>query len=64
MCECNDCGERFEEPISVKTSYENYYGVGSLFPNHHSLYIDVCPRCKSEDWEEVEDKDYEEDEEI
>lgn len=63
MYECNDCGRSFDELISIKTSYENYYGVGSLFSNHHSLTIDVCPYCKSEDWEEVDDDDEDEEEE-
>lgn len=57
MYECNDCGRSFDELISIKTSYENYYGVGSLFGNHHSLYLDVCPYCKSEEWEVVEEEE-------
>ena len=62
MCECMECGRSFDEPISIKTSYENYYGVGGLFRNHHSLYVEVCPYCKSEEWEEV-DEEYDEEEE-
>lgn len=57
MLICNDCERKFEEPICVHTTYEKYYGVGDLFGNHHSLTLEVCPYCKSEDFED----DFEED---
>jgi hypothetical protein len=59
MLICNDCEKTFEEPKTIMTTYEKYYGVGDLFGNHHSLELYCCPYCRSEDFE-----DYEEDEEI
>lgn len=53
MFECGNCGCRFTEPDRLDTTYERYYGVGSLFPNHHSLTIEVCPRCGSDDFSEI-----------
>lgn len=55
MLICNDCERTFEKPFCVQTTYENYYGVGNQFGNHHSLELYCCPYCKSEDYEEVED---------
>ena len=57
MYKCNNCGCLFEEPCVVRTTYENYYGVGGLFPNHHYLSYECCPNCRDEDFEEVEDED-------
>lgn len=36
----------------MHTTYEEFYGVYDLFPNHHFLELQVCPKCKSEDMEE------------
>ena len=56
---CNDCGCEFEYPDEVHTTYESYYGVSDLFGNSHSLSYEVCPRCGSEDFKEVDDEDEE-----
>lgn len=61
MYKCSDCGCEFDDPIEIRTSYENYFGVGGLFPNHNYMTYQACPCCHSEDFEEV--YEYEEDEE-
>lgn len=62
MYVCNECNEEFDYPITVKTSLEGYYGVSSLFSNHHRMLLEVCPYCESEDFEEInEDFDDEDD---
>ena len=57
---CDNCGETFEEPDYELTSYEDYYGVSSLFPDRHYMYLSVCPNCGSEDIEEFDDEEEEE----
>ena len=54
MLRCNNCGQEFEEPREIKTSYESYYGVASMFGNSTPLYLDVCPYCGDEDVEECD----------
>ena len=61
MYKCNNCGCEFDDPIVIKTSYESYFGVGGLFPNHNYLEYLACPCCKDDDFEEV--YEYEEEEE-
>lgn len=62
MYRCLNCGEEFYEPDGIRTTYEAYYGVASDFPNHTSMTLEVCPSCKSDDIDEVDDV-YEEEEE-
>ena len=59
---CKKCKKNFNEPHYKRTSYEDEYGVGSMFPNKTYLAIEICPYCKSDDIEEYEDKEYEGDE--
>lgn len=49
--ECGNCGHIFheEEALLQEVDLENEYGVGSLFPDHHSGYEALCPECESED---------------
>lgn len=55
---CNNCGNTFDEPSEVKTTYESYYGVSDLFPNSTPLILKVCPYCGDEDIDEfVEEED-------
>ena len=64
--ECSDCGARFEEPDEQYVNSAYYYGVGSEFgSSSDTMLITVCPRCGSEEFEEIEeyeegDDDYEE----
>lgn len=51
---CNNCRRRFAEPKQVRTTYESYYGVASIFPNGNALYVEECPYCGSDDIEERE----------
>lgn len=65
MFRCNNCGEIFEEADEIRTSYEAYYGVGTYFPDRTPLFLQVCPKCHSDDIEdfmEEEDEEEEEDE--
>ena len=62
MYRCLNCGEVFEEADEMYTTYEAYYGVSSDFPNRTPLRLEVCPRCESEDIDEVDDV-YEDEEE-
>lgn len=60
MFECWNCDRKFDEPDVKRTTYEDYYGVGSMFPNHHSMEYECCPYCGSEDIHEVEEEEEEE----
>ena len=42
---CTDCDEYFKEPHSVKTDMEDFYGVGSVFQDHHYQDLIMCPQC-------------------
>ena len=55
LYQCNDCGGVFDEDsiVSVRTDMENYYGVGSDFPDHHYENLLGCPDCNSTDIEEL-----------
>ena len=57
MYRCNNCDEIFDEPESERIDLESYYGVGSLFPDHHYGYLSVCPYCNSEDFDEYDEDD-------
>lgn len=62
MYRCLDCGEVFDEADEMYTTYEAYYGVASDFPDRTPLTLEVCPRCKSDEIDEVDDV-YEDEEE-
>ena len=52
---CNNCNKIFpvEDAPKVYTSYESYYGVGSLFPNSTPLSYYVCPHCDDDNLEDI-----------
>lgn len=50
---CPDCHTYFNEPEEREVDMEDYYGVGGMFGDHHRGYINVCPECGSEDFNEV-----------
>jgi hypothetical protein len=53
---CLNCKRIFaqSELTMSQTSYENYYGVGDLFPQtHHTLTVYACPHCGNEALEEA-----------
>lgn len=56
---CNACGSTFEEPETIKTTYESFYGVGGFFNNSTPLNLDVCPVCNCEDFIEIKKGDSE-----
>lgn len=45
MYKCPECGEIFEEPNYMEVCWEDYYGVGSMFPNRTYGTITQCPCC-------------------
>lgn len=49
---CRDCGFEFDEPESKEVDAEDFYGVGGMFDDHHSITLDACPNCYSEEIEE------------
>ena len=60
MYMCWDCCQEFYQPdeIEIRTPYENYrenYTVDPDFPNYTVRILDVCPFCKSDNIEEVND---------
>lgn len=60
--ECHNCRAKFDEPNEEYVNAAYYYGVGSEFgQSSGSLLIAVCPRCGSEEFEEIEE--YEEESE-
>ena len=54
---CDNCGAEFDEPEQEQESYENYYGVASMFSDRHYFTLQVCPNCGSEDIVEEDDED-------
>lgn len=57
MWVCDNCGAEFDEPEQEQESYENYYGVSSMFSDRHYFTLQVCPNCGSEDIVEEDDED-------
>ena len=55
MLKCNNCYKEFYEAKETHTTYENFYGVSSLFGNSHRLIILTCPYCDSEEIEEIDE---------
>lgn len=55
MYYCSTCGNVFEEPLEVNTTYESFYGVSNLFSNSTPLTMHVCPYCKETGYEEMEE---------
>ena len=56
MYYCNKCKSILNELKEEETTYEEFYGVGYLFPDSHSMVYYVCPCCGAEvdDIEEME----------
>lgn len=61
MFRCLNCDKKFDEPIEIETTYENYYGVSSMFGNLTPLTLHVCPYCESDEFGECDEDDEEED---
>lgn len=58
---CRECGLIVSEDqlIVKKVCMENYYGVGSMFPDKHYQEMTWCPNC--EDYSDFEELNYDED---
>ena len=50
---CPDCKSYFDEPDEKEVDLEDFYGVGGSFSDHHTGFINVCPECGNEDFNEV-----------
>ena len=55
MYRCGDCGCIFEEPIVQKMSFEDFYGVSSMFDTSTPMELNVCPNCSSDYLEVLEE---------
>lgn len=42
---CEDCDLWFDEPCAEDVDLESFFGVGSMFPNHHYSTMFSCPFC-------------------
>ena len=62
---CCDCENEFdkEDLKESYTTYEEYYGVGTMFSYGNKMTLYTCPYCKSENWQEVDIENDEEEEE-
>lgn len=60
MYRCWNCGCRFEEPDYIEYYAEDYFGVGSLFNDKHTITIRECPSCESDQIEEGFEEDLDE----
>ena len=58
MYKCFKCGKEFDEPKKLHETYEHYYGCTDL-ESRTPFWLYVCPRCNSEDFEEVKEMDEE-----
>lgn len=50
LCYCPECDFEFDTPDEKEVDAEDYYGVGDLFPDHHSMVVECCPNCGNEDF--------------
>ena len=66
MLICNRCGQVLSEDELEyeRVCWEEYYGVGSMFPNKNYGDISICPVCGSDNLEEYIDEDDEEEAEL
>ena len=48
---------KFDYPDYMEVCLEDYYGVGSMFPNRNYGVIAQCPYCGDEDIEEFDEDD-------
>lgn len=48
---CNECEAEFDEPDSYSERMGDFWGMPAY------EYFDCCPKCKSDDIEEVESND-------
>ena len=53
---CENCGNVFDDSLAssyINVDMEDYYGVGSYFPDHHYQSMLACPNCKSIDIDDL-----------
>jgi len=53
MYYCRNCKIEFENPKEEKTTYEDFYGISTMFSDSHECTIKTCPHCGSEEIEEM-----------
>lgn len=54
MYQCKNCGNTFDEPLEIHTTYSHYLGVEPQL-GYQSLTQYVCPYCNDEAIDEIED---------
>lgn len=59
MYKCNNCDATFEEPEWKRICFEQEYGVANLFETRTYTNIQVCPCCKEDEIEEIEEEENE-----
>lgn len=59
MYRCWNCREIFDddEIRYVEVCWEDYYGVGGMFPDRHYGQIAVCPYCGNDEIEEFNEEE-------
>lgn len=63
MYRCGNCGRSFDEPQYIERYAEDFFGVGSLFSDKHTITVAECPYCGFDDIIEVcEENEDDEDE--
>jgi hypothetical protein len=50
---CNKCDKYFDEPATRTSTYESEYGLTREFSSSTTCYINKCPNCYCEEFEEV-----------
>lgn len=55
MFKCKNCEQTFEEPLLKETTYEFWYGAP--LESRTYLLLELCPFCKSDEFEEEEEEE-------
>lgn len=55
MFRCKNCEQTFEEPLLKETTYEFWYGAP--LESRTYLLLELCPFCKSDEFEEEEEEE-------
>ena len=51
---CKNCYATFTQPKTIKTTWEEYYGIEEEHTPSKPMTLEVCPYCGSEWIEETE----------
>lgn len=53
MYYCKNCKNEFIEPKVEKTTYEDFYEIGTMFLNKTEMTLEKCPHCDSDEFESM-----------